>query len=209
ADYTATSGVLNWADGDSAAKTFTIPILEDTLDEAVETVNVAISNATGGAGLAGPTSASLSISDNDPTPSLTINDVSQAEGNSGTTNFTFTVTLSAASGQTVTVNYATSNGTATSGADYESASGLLTFAPGETTRQVIVAVNGDTTFESNETFFVNLSTAVNASISKVKGTGTITNDDAAQSGSLQFSSPTYSAAENGGQLTITVTRTNG
>jgi len=206
ADYTATSGVLNWADGDSAAKTFTIPILEDTVDEAVETVNVAISNATGGAGLAGPTSASLSISDNDPTPSLTINDVSQAEGNAGTSNFTFTVTLSAASGQTVTVNYATANTTAQAGSDYVATNGLLTFFPGQTTRPITVPVNGDPQFESNETFVVNLSGATNATINKSFGTATIVNDDNMPPPTVQFSQASTSMQEALNAVTITVTR---
>jgi hypothetical protein len=117
------------------------------------------------------------IVDDDVTPSLVINDVSQVEGNSGTSVFSFTVTLSAASGQTVTVNYATANGTAIAGSDYNAASGTLTFAPGATTQTIAVAVRGDTTPESNETFTVNLSGAVNASIADASGTGTIINND--------------------------------
>jgi hypothetical protein len=78
-------------------------------------------------------------------PSLSINDVAVTEGNSGTTTASFTVSLSAASGQTVTVGYATANGTATTAdADYVAASGTLTFTPGVTTRPVNVTVNGDT-----------------------------------------------------------------
>ena len=66
---------------------------------------------------------------------LTINDVTKAEGNSGTTAFTFTVTLSRASTSTVTVNYATANGTATAGSDYAAVTPtLLTFAPGQTSQ---------------------------------------------------------------------------
>ena len=207
ADYTTKSGILNWADGDSTSKTFTIPILDDTLDEANETVNIALSNPSSGAGLAAPTSATLTITDNDPTPSLSINDVSQAEGNAGTTSFTFTVTLSAASGQTVTVNYATANGTAQAGSDYLSAGGLLTFAPGQTTRPITVQVNGDPQFESNETFVVNLSGATNASISKTQGTGTIVNDDNMPPPTLQFSQASTSVQEALTSLSVTVTRT--
>ena len=79
------------------------------------------------------------------------------EGNSGTVNAAFTVSLSAASGQTVTVNYATANGTAVAPGDYTAASGTLTFTPGVTTQTLTVPVNGDTLNEPNETFFVNLS----------------------------------------------------
>src|SRR5206468_2115998 len=100
-----------------------------------------------------------------------------AEGNTATTNFVFTVTLSAASVQTITVDYATADGAALVGSDYQSASGTLSFAPGQTSKTVTVLVNGDTTFETDETFFVNLAGAVNASIATAQSTGTILNDD--------------------------------
>jgi hypothetical protein len=114
-------------------------------------------------------------------PSLSINDVSVAEGNSGTTNLIFTVTLSAASNLTVSVNYATANGTATlADNDYQAASGTLTFNPGDLTKTITVSVNGDQKFEPDETVFVNLTTAVNAAISDNQGVGTILNDDTLQ-----------------------------
>jgi CSLREA domain-containing protein len=112
-------------------------------------------------------------------PTLSINNVSQNEGNSGTTPFVFTVTLSAASASTVTVNYATADGTATAPSDYAATSGTLTFAPGVTTQTITVNVVGDTTPEPNETFTVNLSTPANATIAAGTGTGTIVDDDAA------------------------------
>ncbi len=112
-------------------------------------------------------------------PTLSVNNVSANEGNAGTTAFTFTVTLSAASASTVTVNYATADGTATAGSDYTATSGTLTFNPGVLTQPITVNVSGDTTVEANETFFVNLSTPVNATIATGQGTGTILNDDAA------------------------------
>lgn len=117
-----------------------------------------------------------------PTPSISINDASVTEGNSGTQTATYTVTLSAASASVVTVNYATANGTATAGSDYVAGSGTLTFAPGETSKTIAVTVNGDTTFESNETYFVNLSNPSGATLSDSQGTGTIVNDDANPSG---------------------------
>jgi hypothetical protein len=113
-----------------------------------------------------------------PLPSLSINDVTGNEGNSGTTPFNFTVTLSPTSNETVTVNFATADGTATTvGSDYVAAFGNLTFNPGETTKTITVLVNGDTQNEPNETFFVNLTNATNAPISKSQGVGTITNND--------------------------------
>ena len=110
-------------------------------------------------------------------PNLSIGSVSLNEGNSGTTAFNFTVSLSAATTQSVTVNYATADSTANAPTDYQTASGTLTFAPGEISKTVTVLVNGDTTIEPNETFTVNLSGATNAIITGGTGTGTIINDD--------------------------------
>ena len=80
----------------------------------------------------------------------------------------------------MTVDYATADGTATTAdGDYVAASGTLTFAPGVTTQTVTVTVNGDAKFEANETFVVNLTGPVNATILDGQGIGTITNDDGA------------------------------
>ena len=108
------------------------------------------------------------IVDDDPLPELSISGDTVAEGNSGSTPATFTVTLSTESGRTVTVDYATSDGTATQPSDYQQATGTLTFSPGQTSKAVTVLVNGDTTVEANETFTVNLSNPAGATI---PGTG--------------------------------------
>jgi hypothetical protein len=110
-------------------------------------------------------------------PAVTINDVTVSEGNTGTTNATFTVTLSAPSSQTVTVQYATGDGSATPGGDYQSASGTLTFAPGETSKTISVRILGDRLPEPNETFFVNLSSPINAAIADGQGAGAIVDDE--------------------------------
>lgn len=140
-------------------------------------------------------------------PNITINNVTVTEGNASSSNATFTATLSAASAQTVTVDVSTANGTATAPTDYQTASDTLTFAPGVTTANFNVAINGDTTPEGNETFFVNLTNAVNANITTAQGTGTINDDDSTNI--FQFSSATASVAENAvpGSATVTVTRT--
>ncbi len=119
--------------------------------------------------------------------SLSINDVQIIpEGNSGSRTVTFTVTLSSGLGVPVTVNFATSSdgtntgGTATAGSDYLATSGTLTFAVGQTSRTVSVTVLGDTLNESDaETFFVNLSNSVNATIADGLGEGRIFDDDPA------------------------------
>jgi uncharacterized repeat protein (TIGR01451 family) len=125
-----------------------------------------------------PGGAVGTINDDDPPPSMSIADVSVTEGNSGTTNATFNVSLSAASGKTVTVDYATANSSATQPSDYKSTSGALTFAPGQTAKTVDVAVVGDTDIEPDESYNVNLSGPSNASLGDGAGLGTIVNDDA-------------------------------
>ena len=112
-------------------------------------------------------------------PTITINDVSVAEGNSGTSNAAFTVSLSSASNQTITVNFATANNTAVAGTHYANTSGTLTFTPGTTTQPINVLVNGDLLNEAPSlTFNVNLSSATNATIADNQGIGTIVDDDA-------------------------------
>lgn len=109
-------------------------------------------------------------------PTITINDVAQAEGNSGTTTFVFTVTISATAN--ATVNFATADGTATAGSDYVANSGTVTFTSGgPLTQTITVQVIGDTAVEPNRTFFVNLSGAAGATIADAQGLGNIVNDD--------------------------------
>ncbi|HND54650.1 MAG TPA: Calx-beta domain-containing protein, partial [Pirellulaceae bacterium] len=87
------------------------------------------------------------------------------------------VRLSAPSGMPVTVDYATSNGTATAGVDYSSASGKLTFAVGETVKTITLTIIGDTTKEADETFWVMLMRPTNAGLFDDTGLVTIANDD--------------------------------
>ena len=110
-------------------------------------------------------------------PSISINDQTVTEGNAGTTPATFTVTLSAAATEPVTVNYATANGTATAGTDYQTNNGTVSFATGESQKTISVNVIGDTADEPHETFVVNLSAPTNATVADAQGTGTITDDD--------------------------------
>jgi subtilisin-like proprotein convertase family protein len=112
------------------------------------------------------------------TPQLSIDNVSVTEGNAGTTTATFTATLSTISSQTVTVDFATADGTATTANnDYLFTSGALTFAPGIPVETIAVNVNGDLIFEPNEGFFLNLSNPINATVADGQGLGTILNDD--------------------------------
>ena len=85
--------------------------------------------------------------------------------------------LTSPSDEFVTIGFATSNGSATAGGDYNAASGILSFAPGQTSKTVTVLVNGDRIGEPNETFVVNLSSPTNAAIADGQGLGTILDDE--------------------------------
>jgi hypothetical protein len=111
-------------------------------------------------------------------PTLSINDVSVTEPNTGVVYLNFTVTLSARSASVVTVHWATTNNTAASPDDYTAASGDLSFPIGTLTRGIAIQVKGDTTTETNETLYVDLSNPFGATISDGRGVGTITDNDA-------------------------------
>jgi large repetitive protein len=108
---------------------------------------------------------------------ISINDISVAEGNAGTTAMVFNVTLSKVAGVTVTANFATANVSAVAPGDYTAISGTAMIAPGTTSTQVTVLVNGDAQTEPNETLVVNLTAPANAALLDGQGQGTITNDD--------------------------------
>lgn len=110
-------------------------------------------------------------------PAASVADASVAEGNAGTATLSLPVTLSARSTDTVSIDYAAADGTARQPADYAPASGTLSFAPGETSKTIGVAVVGETTYEPDETLTLTLGKAIGATIADGSATGTITNDD--------------------------------
>jgi hypothetical protein len=108
---------------------------------------------------------------------LTIADVSVLEGTNGMTTAVFTVTLSPDHNQTVTVDYATEDGTAVSPDDYTAVSGTLTFTPGTTEQTIEVPIVANNTPQPDRIFYVNLNNASNAFILIDRATGTIIDDD--------------------------------
>jgi hypothetical protein len=167
-DYTAVSGMLTFATGE-ISKTFTIPILEDSVNETTESVNLSLSDSS--------SNAVLRIQDNDPVPSLSINDVTVTEGNSGITLATFTVTRTPVSEQTTTVLPSIVPGTARPWEDYVPLTGTIVFAPGQATKTVSVQIIGDLAYELDEDYLFFISNPVNATIADDRGVGTILNDD--------------------------------
>ena len=171
-DYQAVSGTLTFNKGETS-KSILVPVIGDRLHEPNEAFFVDLYNAkratiTDGRGV-------VTITDDDP--NLTINDVTVTEGNSGETIASFLVTLSPAPIRSVTVNYATADGTALAGSDYQAATGMLTFAPGQASQTITVLVNGDWLGEPSEAFFVNLSSPSGAVTADGQGVATIIDDE--------------------------------
>ncbi len=189
-DYTATTGTLTFAPGETS-RSFSIPITNDLVVEPTETINLALSSPSGVTLGSQPTST-LSIIDNDvPTVSFqqTAKSVTEA-----TTSASFVVTLSAASSQAITVNYALSGGTATSGVDFNFVNGTLTFAPGVTSQTINFTVVNDTLDENDETVQISLSTPMNAILGTASvATYTILDDDAAPTAKIDFRTTTGAA----------------
>src|SRR5262249_19732643 len=165
-DVTATSGSdYQWVSGGAAFQpgqtttTISIAVYGDTVPEANETFTLNLYNPVN-ATLA-RTQAIGKIIDDEPI-SLSISDASVSEGNSGVKAISFSISLSQALTPPVSVNFASADGTATAGSDYQATSGTLTFNPGDTVSYVALLVNGDTQIEPNETFTVNLSNASGA-----------------------------------------------
>ena len=173
-DYEALSGQLTFTPGQTT-KTLSVPVNGDTKYEANEQYTMVLSSPTNAA--LGTATGTGTITNDDAAPTISVTDVSLNEGNSGTTNFPFVIALSNASYQSITVTYSTANDTAVSPGDFTSASGSVTFAPGETSKAANIAVIGDTAIEPNEAFFFNLTAATGATIDDGVAVGTIQNDD--------------------------------
>ena len=207
ADYTSAAGTVSFAPG-IITRTFTVPIVGDTLDEFDETLLANLSN---------PTNATISdnqgvgtITDDDAAPSLSIWIRPLRRAMSAAPTATFTVSLSAVSGKPIAIDYQTTDATATTPADYASASGTISFPPGATISTVDVQVQGDTMDEFDETFTVDLLNPVNSPIADNQGLGTITDDDAAPGLSVNdISIPEGDTGTTNASLTVALSAPSG
>jgi hypothetical protein len=145
-------------------------------------------------------------------PSVSIGDVTVTEGNSGTVSAVFTVSLSSRSPQEVTVGYATVNNSAVAPGDFTAKTGTVRFPAGSTSRTIAVQVLGDTMYEPNERFFVDLKNPTGATLDsrRSRGTGTINNDDTQPTVAISPAAPARVTVTEGhagttaAQLTVTL-----
>ena len=172
ADYTPVSGTISFAPNETT-KTIVVQTTSDSVYENTETVFLDISNPTNGAAITNNRGVG-SITNDDAAPRFAINNVTRQEGQS----LVFTVTKSGSTAFSHNVNYATADNTAVADSDYVAQSGMLSFAPSETSKTITIATIDDTAGEQTENFRVNLSNPSNgATLSDAQGVGTITNDD--------------------------------
>jgi hypothetical protein len=201
-DYTATSGTLTFAIGETS-KTFQVPIIDDTLFELDETVHLTLSNPSPNIALGTPNdTAILTIKDNDTMPDVMFSDTSYpVMENAGSA--TISVVLSNPSGAISEVHYQTTDGTAIAPADYTATSGILTFAPGETSKTFTVPIVDNSVFGPQKSLNLVLSDPSNVTLTAPTASLLINNDDPMPI--LQLSKAKYTATESSGKATITVT----
>ena len=199
ADYEATAGTLTLGMvtsgmGEVSSRTVPVALIDDTVAEPDESFEIVLSspvNATLAAAVATGT-----IRDNDTAPTLSVSGATGEEGGEAV----FAVTLAGTTSLTVSVRYSTLEGTAQAETDYGTSTGSLTFAPGETSRTVSVALRDDVADEPEETFYLQLRAPVNATVVTDTGTGTIRDNDAEPSLSV-----TGGSGEEGGTVAFEVT----
>lgn len=203
ADYKATAGTLTFAEGE-ASKTFTIELVNDTLDEDSEVFVVKLSNPTGGAVLGGLSEVGVTITDDDPTLTFSVNDVSVMEG---VGRATLTITRTSDASGVASVEYRTAdsdaftnscanttnnNGGAYARCDFATTVGRLDFAAGETQKTLTIPIINDGHDEGAETFSVLLSNATRPSLGvRAAATVTIQDDDAAGAPNPIFTTPFF------------------
>ncbi len=200
ADYTATAGTLTFTNGQKSA-TLAVALLNDTTVEGDETFSVVLTNAVGGAVLGAYGTNVVTIKDNDSVFAVTPTTTSVSEV-AGTVviNVTRTGGLVGAA----TVSYATTNGTATAGADYTAATGILSFAAGETNKIVTLKITNDLTPESSETFTLGLNTPTGEGALGTNSVATVTITD--NDSTISFETNVVTVAESAGTLTVNVVR---
>lgn len=204
-DYTLAPGVLNFAIGEQT-KQIVVALSNDSAWEAPESFAVSLFNPSA-ASLGTVTKHVVTINDDDAPPALPAvafaSAISAVPESAGTAEAL--VSLTAASAGTVTVSYALTGGSATSGVDFTLSSGTLNFAVGETVKAIPIAITSDAVIESNETITLSLSSPTGATLGGITAhTATITDDDTPV---VSIVATDAAAAESGDGASFTISRT--
>jgi hypothetical protein len=209
-DYKKIAETLEWSDGDSSAKTFTVPIINDNEYEDDETFKLKLKNAKG-AELGNPKKAEVTIIDDDYKPGTLQFSYATYSVNEDGGSVDVAVTRAGGSDGAISVRCKSSDGNATAGEDYYAVFETLNWGYGDTDDKTCTAsIVDDTDVEDDETFSLSLKNPTGGAEIGDPDTAIVTifdNDE--QPGTLQFSSDTYYAGENGGPVVITVIRVDG
>ncbi len=216
-DYTATTNVVTWPDGDTAPKNVVITILNDLFAEPTESFTVSFFTTFGGATLGAQATATVTITDDDtPPPSPGVIQFAQSNYSVGEAAGTVTLVATRTDGSSGSVNgyYRTANGTAVAGQDYAATTNVVTWADGDTApKNVVITIVNDVFAEPTESFTVSFFTTFGgASLgAQATATVTITDDDTPppSAGVIQFAQSNYSVGEAAGTVTLVATRTDG
>ena len=212
-DYTASTGTLSWADGDTTPKSFTVAISNATAFSGTKTFGVTLSAPSGGSVLGSPATATVTITGSTQPSAGTIALSSTTYAvTQGTAAVTLLVSRSGGSAGAIGVAYATANGTAASGSDYTATGGTLSWAAGDTAQKSFtVAISNATAFSGTKTFGVTLSAATGGSKigSPSSAVVTITGNKPASAGTIALSASTYSVIQSAGSVTVSASRGNG
>jgi len=212
-DFTPTAGTLQWADGDSSAKSVSIPISNATPFSGTKSFAVALSAPSAGGAISSPGTATVAIAGDASMPVGTLmlstasNSVAQNAG-----SVTVTVDRTGGSSGAVAVTYGEVNGSAVAGTDYTATSGTLTWAAGDATpKSFSVPISNANPFSGSKSFTIDLSNPTGGAALGTPNTAgvSIAGDAVAAVGAVQLSASGYSVAQSAVSLTVTANRTGG
>jgi hypothetical protein len=210
-DYIEISGTLSWGDGDTDPKTFTVDIIDDSEYEDNETFTLKLKKVEG-ATIGEPGTAEVTIIDDGHGNTLQFSNATYSVDEDGG-SVDITVTRVDGKDGAVSVDYISSDGTATAGADYTTVSGTLNWGDqDDEDKTFTVEIFDDADFEGDETFNMTLENATGGADIGDPSTAKVTiidDDSESEPGTLQFSSATYDVGEGDGTVMITVTRVDG
>ncbi|MDX1950577.1 MAG: Calx-beta domain-containing protein [Verrucomicrobiota bacterium] len=199
-DFTVATGVLTFAAGETN-KLITVTIVNDTAVETNETFTIGLSSPTGDATIGSANVATITITSDDSRLSFEEDSISVDEDDG---NASLVINRTGATNTTNTVTYTFKTGSATS-ADFTGAAGVLTFSPGDTNKTITIPIINDTLVESNEAFTLTISKPTGGAL--LSGTNIATITIVETDSGVSFSAASYSAAEDGTNVTLTVRRT--
>ncbi len=208
-DYTGLVNTVTFNDGENIATGY-VAIVDNSMLNSNKTLNVHLSNVTGGAVLGVRSDAVVTIKENESVAAGTFQ-FSKVVNTATETGKSVTLTISRTGGSTgaVSLDFYTADGAANAGSDYTSTNGTLVFAPAKTSQTITIPILNDTLSELPEAFYVYLQNITAPAIlgSNYMATVNITSDDLA--GSMALSAATYSVSEKGTNLVVKASRTGG